>query len=258
MYFESIAGNRDRWNTPSASIDFTGVNVIDGLLSPPTLRPQRWLAFADSITEGTNGDGDSYSAADQSTARSWGVLMAEGWDVEVGVVGFCSQGYSTMGPPRSEVPPFHNTTVNTWAELWRGQPRPFAGIEAVLVNHGTNDLHLADSELTVYITDFLKAFRAANPSIAIHLVVPFGGFKREAFAIAFRAYQAASQDANCRLIDISQRDSALLEDPDGDADFTAYSTDGLHPNQAGHDRIAELVLQALPADSRQMKPMWSC
>lgn len=37
------------------------------------------------------------------------------------------------------------------------------------------------------------------------------------------------------------------EDLDGDASYTTYSFDGLHPNQAGHDRIGALVSAAINA-----------
>lgn len=241
VYFESIQRNRDRWNNPSASINFTSATILSGGLLTPTLRSQRWIAFGDSMTEGVVCHGATYGNVHQCASRTWGLLVGELLDAEVGVVGFTSQGYGTPGPVVSQVPEFHGTSARTWDELYRGESRNFTGIDAILVSLGTNDVALSDTDLEILIRDFLADFRVASATTTIYLIVPFGGVRRDQITNAFNAYQTAIPDDNCYLIDITEMDAVLTEALDGYASYAAYSYDGLHPNQAGHELIAALV-----------------
>jgi GDSL-like lipase/acylhydrolase family protein/carbohydrate esterase-like protein len=246
VYLESIRRNIDRWNTPSASIDFTSVTVRGGHLIEPAPRTQRWLAFGDSRTEGINVDGSSYSNADQAAARSWAIQVAEALDAEIGVVGWVSQGWNHPSTPASNVGAYHNGVANTWSELWNGQARSFSGIDAVLVNHGFNDGASTDEQLAGYLENFLSSLRAACPDAAIYLVVPFGSSnmdRRAVYDSAVTSYRAVSGDSRVWVISINGKNPTLDEDLDGDLTYGhTYTTDSIHPNQAGHDAIAALVI----------------
>ncbi len=247
VYFESVQRNRDRWDNPVAAVSFTNATVLDGKLLSPALRSQRWIAFGNSMTEGVVCHGASYGSTNQCASRTWSILVGEQLDAEVGVVGFTSQGYGTPGVAVSHVPEFHTTSGQTWDELYYGESRNYRGIDAVLVSHVTNDVALSDADLEAYVRDFLGDFRTANADITIFLIVPFGGARRTQITTAFSAYQSATPDARCYLIDITDVDPILTEDLDGDAAFSTFSYDGLHPNLVGHDRIADLVSRAIEA-----------
>lgn len=243
VYFESARRNGDRWNNPSVSIRFDSATVADGTLTAPTLATQRWIAFGDSRTEGVNTYGDSYSNAHQGAARNWATLVGEANDAEVGAVGWVSQGYSVPAPAISNVDEFDNTTNQTWDKLFLGQARSFTGIDAIIANCGINDP--VSETVEGYVEAFLTEFRAAYPNILIYLVVPFADDEpgsSQMFIDAYNDYQAATPDSKTYLFNINGQDATLDEDLDGDGVFGAtYTYDGLHPNQAGHDRIAELL-----------------
>ncbi len=247
VVFDAVQRNRDRWDAPAASIAFTGVTVLNGELMAPSLRSQRWIVFGDSMTEAVVCKGRSYQSADQCAGQTWGLQVGEALDAEVGIVGFTSQGYGTPGPAASRVPEFHGSSARTWEEFYRGQSRSYAGVDAILVNHGTNDVALDDADLEASIIDFLQSVRTGNPSTAVYLVVPFGGARRAQVTNAYHTYQAMATDPDCYLVDITDDDPILTEDLDGDTSYATYSWDGLHPNQAGHDRVAKLVTAAIAA-----------
>jgi lysophospholipase L1-like esterase len=247
VYFESIQRNRDRWHNPPASISFTSATVLDGALLPPILRSQRWIAFGDSMSEGVCCDAADYDNVYQSAARTWSIQVGERLDAEVGIVAFTAQGFATPGPAPSQVPAFHTASVQTWQQLFSSQERNYTGIDAILVSHGTNDEAISDADLEGHVQGFLRDFRNANAGTTIYLLAPFGGARRAQITNAFHAYQAAKLDADCHLIDITDMDATLTEDLNGDATYSTYSYDGLHPNQAGHDRIAVLVSNAIDA-----------
>jgi lysophospholipase L1-like esterase len=247
VIWKGVMPNGDRWNTPSVQLRVTSVTIIGTTLTTPTLASERWIVFGDSITEGINALGDTYQGADQDASNTWALQVAANFNAELGTVGFSGQGY-TVTVSRNNIDEFHTAGgARTWHELFNNQSRSFAGIDTVLVAHGANDSGAEASTVESNVEDFLVNFRTANASIRIYLLMPFGGFQRTAITNAFNDYQTVTRDINCFLIDISQVDAMLLEALDGDGTFATYSEDGLHPNQAGHDRIAELVIARIDA-----------
>jgi lysophospholipase L1-like esterase len=248
VVFRGISNNTDdleRWSVPQLQLRVTGVTVTGGSLTTPSLLSQRWLVFGDSITEGAHALASGEGGEFQDASEVYGLQVAANFNAEVGIVGFSAQGYDHSP---GDVPEFHVAGgANSWDELFSGQSRSFSGIDTILVAHGANDFFFGESTSAVEadVEDFLADFRAANPSIRIYLCIPFGGFIRTTITNAFNDYQTATPDVNCFLIDISQENGTLLEALDGDGTFSTYSTDGTHPNQAGHDLIASLLIAAI-------------
>jgi lysophospholipase L1-like esterase len=250
--FKGTGSTTDRWNTPSAVLRVTSLSATFGVLASPTLASSRWLFFGDSITEGINVTGTSYAASVQNATRAWGVQLAASEIAEVGIIGFVSQGWAQLGD--GNIPVFHDAAGNqTWDKHWAGQARSFTGIDTIVVNVGANDtlggVPSSDSDVQTRTQDFLTVFTTANPAIAVYLVLPFGGFKATPITAAYTAFKAANpSNTTVRLIDLNLAagDPTLFEALDGDGVFATYSLDGIHPNQAGHDRLAALLYAALP------------
>ena len=256
LWFRAVTpGIQDRWNTPSVQIRITSLTVTGGTLTTPTVATKRWLFFGDSLTEGTNCNGDTYLAGINDGSNTFAQQVSQALDAEVGTIGFVSQGYMTLPNAGHNITYFHQTGgSHTWHQQFLNQARDFSNIDAVFFCHGTNDvINAVDSEtLETHIEDLLTDFRAANASTTMYLVVPFCGIDRSTWQEAFADYQSATLDENCFLVDvIDQENATFAEDINGDETFgSTYTADGLHPNQAGHDYIAGL----LEANLRRIAP----
>jgi lysophospholipase L1-like esterase len=186
------------------------------------------LIYGDSIVEQAN------TGAETSFAAVLGGLQG----AEFGAVGFGGQGWvqkGIVGTPFGESWQYHFAGVKR--DL--GQPIP----DAIYNNMGINDAGSGQSPEAVQreIFDWLTAVRQSTSyQTKIYVVVPFnlGDDGRypghaEAYRAGIRDYQADNpDDQQVYLVDLGR---------DGWEAVLNNSNDALHPNQAGCERLAQLV-----------------
>jgi hypothetical protein len=84
------------------------------------------------------------------------------------------------------------------------------------------------------VQGFLRDFRNANAGTTIYLIWPHsaepGGPKSPMLSTLTRL---PSLMPTAHLIDITDMDATLTEDLNGDASYSTYSYDGLHPEPGG-------------------------
>ena len=226
----------NRWNPPHSILRITALNV-HGTLSAPTLKTKRWLIFGDSITEGFNCLGSSSTSLDRDASHTWAQQFAAVHDAEAGTIGFGGQGWVSLCPDLTH---FHDpgvTSQQSWRYLWSGVDRSFSGIDAVFINHGTNDFDKDPANVRASVDDFLRVFRPAYPTIQVYLIVPFGGSIRPILTDAVNDWNASHGGGHdVKLLDLGDAGAVDLTGTPG-----TYSYDGVHPNQAGHSRLATLL-----------------
>lgn len=108
----------------------------------------------------------------------------------------------------------------------------FTGYQAnvVVINLGANDAdhNVPDAEFQIYYTTFLQNVRASYPHAMILALGPFDERKAAATQVAVQTVNAAG-DNNVRYIDTTGWVSA------------SDTNDGVHPSDAGHVKIANLL-----------------
>lgn len=143
----------------------------------------------------------------------------------------------------------------------------FSGVEIAVIQHGINDYHagtpIEDPEDPYDEYTYLgalrcavKDLRAANPQIRILLVTP-------TYTWYLLTDQTCEETDNGggRLEDYVEAELALAEELGVEVldlyhdfypheiweDWALYTMDGIHPSEAGRDKIAEMIAQALGA-----------
>jgi lysophospholipase L1-like esterase len=249
LYFNAAGSGVDRWTTPLSAVRVTGL-VANGAFAAPATRSQRLLVFWDSIGEGAALGGATGTTMVSDATQSSIPAMAVGLEAEVGAVCFSGQGYARAGG--GGVPMLYNTAspaASAWDRHSGGQSRLVNGLlspapDYVVCALGTNDglAGIADATVTATVAAWLAAARGAAPSARLCVVVPLGRYKAAAIGAGVAAYQTATPDALCHLIDLGAELGAGLTaaTPGG----TRTSADGTHPRGVHNGAVAaELVRQ---------------
>jgi len=252
LYILNSLQSQDRWLTPLASVSVTGLLLDAGAKTlPATLRPKRMLAFWDSIGEGVRdlGSGGSDLTDNDSTASSM-MVVAAGLSAELSLVAFGRQGYTIYG--NGNVAPLFipgNDTISAWDKFDAKNSRLNSRKELdpnpdyIFCGHATNDRGVASDIVQRSAVGWLTAQRAASPKSWIFIVVPYGGFHREAVTNAYKEYKGKSNDAAVILIDLGDAGSEGLNV----GHPSLYGSDGLHPTALRNGGLgAMLVAAAVP------------
>lgn len=249
----SSTASMDRWTTPVQSLRITGMVLDNGAsTSAPTLLSKKTLFYGDSITEG-------YSVISSVTPgfegqQTWGPELAIALGCEYAIAAFAGQGLVTAEGSPSNIPALYNATatLGTWdrfdgaphSRLSSGSLSPAP--DYIVVNIGTNDRSGNQSTVCTTMTALLGALRTAAASATIIVIVPFGGGSRGSGTTlgitgGFNAYQAATPDTKCYLIDIGNVTGMTY------VGASKSSADGTHPNIYEVPLLATQVTQAVQA-----------
>jgi lysophospholipase L1-like esterase len=219
----------NRWHEPKNRVRVTAMKLDDGVkLQPPPTRPHNMFLLWDSI--GYECEGDSN--------KNFVVPFAKIMDSEVGRNTNGGEGYTVDGfdvPPAETAWPF---CYEGASRLVRGKLNPPP--DYIVIGHGTNDFlrKTKDADLSTSVAKILTALRAAAPAAKLMVVVPFGGFNREAITAGFHAYQTQTADKAAYLIDLGPAAQAGI-DRCGVA--TSHAADGLHPSAAWAAELGRML-----------------
>jgi len=197
-------------------LHITSINLsVGGTLSAPTIRPKKMVVYGDSITEGDLSAGPNRNGSSQDASLTYGWLLAEALDAEVGIIGFYGKTWSWFDA--------------SWPNHAQGVSRLVGGLltpapDYVVINYGENDNNPGPAASTVTAT--LAAVSAAAPTAKIIDLIPFSGKSRTNLS-------AATLPSNGYRIDLAP--------PEMLAGSLVWSYDGLHPNQRGHANLAALL-----------------
>lgn len=209
----------DRWNS-----DFDRLKILNLVLDggaqtlPPALRPNRMVAYGDSITEGASTLASDDFVYNAQWSTTWDSLLSSSLNAEISVIGFQGQGYEQEG--QGQVPGF----LTAYNQIRAGVPRTFSSPNYVFIHHGSNGIVTQSDVATM-----LGRIQASYPNAAVYLDVPFGGYNRDAIRNAF----AAQSNPNSFLIDLGGQ---------GETVVGANSTDGAHPNPTGDALLEAMML----------------
>lgn len=243
IWFVASEYAQDRWTVPLEALRITGLTLdTGGSAAAPTLLPRRILFFGDSITEGARTESaHNDPTRDDDATHAFTYTCAAALGAELGVVGVAQQGWTVPG--QGSVPNF----AAAWPFHFTGKPRVFSpSPDYVVVVQGVNDALAPADPLQVKAAaqSWLVAARAAMPSSRLCIVVPFGGFEREALTQAVQAYKAAhASDTRVFLIDLGVSVQTGLTAPSGAP--SQRSHDGIHPNAAASEALGTQLAAAL-------------
>lgn len=222
VYITQDGGVGSTYNTPKNRVHITGIVLsAGGSLSAPTIKPKRAAIYGDSITEGDLSAGGPRSAASQDAFLTYGWMMGQALDAEVGIIAFYGQLFSHFAASWAN----HASGVS---RLIGGQLSPAP--DFVTIAYGENDGNPGPAAAAV--TSALAAVAAAAPASKIALFVPFSGKARTNLS-------AATLPPNAVRIDL-----ARYEMQPGN---TVWSYDGQHPNARGHANLGALAAAAVAA-----------
>ena len=222
VYILQDGGQAQNYTTPNNRFQVTGVVLsAGGTLSAPAVRGKTMIAYGDSITEGDLSNGGPRSATSQDASLTYGWLLAEALDAEVGIVGFYGMNWAWFD--------------STWSNYAQGMSRLISGRltpapDYVTINYGENDGNPGPAASTVTAT--LAAISAAAPAAKIINLIPFSGRARANLS-------AATLPANGYRIDLAP--------PEMVNGALVWSYDGQHPNQRGHANLASLLANRVNA-----------
>jgi lysophospholipase L1-like esterase len=244
IVYEFVRGNYniDAYTTPVMAIRETGLilGIAGTAASPADLQPDRMFVAGDSITAGLSllsaanpGGGD----ATATYAKALGIALG----AEVGIGGKGGVGWAFAGG--ANVPAF----TTEWKNAWNGQARSFPTLKRLVAVMGTNDglNGVTDSAVTTAVTSWLSDARATvGTATWIHIVIPFGGFKRSAITAAVASYLTSHAGDKTDLIDLGTLIQAGLSGPYGTATRPA-PFDGIHPNAIAHGQLGAALAVAI-------------
>ena len=229
-----------RWNETSA-VKISSVQMDTGWESADVDEPtDTMLSFGNSITEGAGMLGAATNGAEYvlyaSSIDSYAAHIAEALGARDCRSALGGTGWDSTW--NGDVPSF----PNTWDKYSSGNSRLSAGLLSpdptwILVNMGTNG-GLASSTT---LADWLADVRAAAPTAKIVVLVPFGQNAVSNITAGFNAYQTASPDSRCKLIDLG----AIEGVGPTIATATYRTTDGLHPDKREHARLGAVIAAAI-------------
>lgn len=220
----------DVWNSPINALKVTSLSLDDGAtVSIPTILPRLLRVDGDSITEGLRAIDTTDTPAGGSAVIAYPYLLAGLLNTELTKLGYGSQGWVSgwLG------------NIPTYPEAvdyyYNGVSRLSGGVLAHapdywLIAQGTND---HDSDISSLVqTRIGQARIEAGAACQIFVVIPFCGAEREAITSNYNAYIAANpSDTKVHLIDLGA--------------ISYGTTDGTHPNAAGHQTIATALAAAI-------------
>lgn len=195
------------------SVDFQGITVNDGATLVPIVLPKRirYVAYGDSITHG-------FSASKVTNTYPYMLAAKEGWElVNMGFGG-------------------REATASDGLALAAISP------DVVTILMGFNDYYL-NKPLLTYEQDLqgiLRGIRTKCPLIPIYLITPLWsteplptklGLRLEDYRAVVRRVAGTANDPHLHLI----------EGPDLIPNLPEYFTDGIHPNDAGFQKLAETL-----------------
>lgn len=202
----------DRWTnlTVGASVFKVLGVVLDAgsTIAQATAKSKKMLEFGDSRLEGANSAGSSNGAGDQDATLSFGVLLANAFNAEYGLIGSSNQGYEQAGYGNEP------NVLSAWNLQAAGITRNFAAFDYITVCFGRNGTTTSTDVKTL-----LTNLRGAVPGAIIFQLQTYGQDIVSTIAAGFAAYQAATPDPKC-----------FLEDPGANFINALNSNDLIHLN----------------------------
>lgn len=202
--------------------------ALDGR-EPPRYTPPAGATEAAEVEQPTVAFlGDSYMAGsgeDSGEAARWPAIVSEerGWQPLMFATG--GTGFTTAGSQKG---------ADRFADR---VPRIVAAApDTVIVGGGANDAQADPAAFEAAVSEVLSGLRAGLPDARLIVLSPFWRAEPPESVLRMRdvlAEQAAVVDGT--LVDVS----GLFADGDG------IGADGVHPTDAGHARIAEILTPQL-------------
>lgn len=200
LIFAAVAwDSKDRWNTPSMVLRFTGFELDNGDdVTTPTTYSSYMIVYGDSFAEGHEVNGSGVSVTNQDASQAFPYIIGRAFDCEVGIVAYAGQGYTTQVGSNNNVP----DVEAAYGSYFSGQSRLSAGLlspapDYILIAHGTNDSGSSDAAVTTAVSNTITALRAAAPTTEIFILIPPGLVKQAAIEDGV----TASGDASTFVID---------------------------------------------------------
>jgi len=191
------------------------VDALDGEIEPAPAQP-KWLAYGDSVAEG-------WCAS--SPAGAWPALAGRRYNLDVRNLGYA-------GAARGEIV----------------SAEQLAGVAAsvISITHGTNcwtRVPFSEGMLYEGTRAFLEVVRQGHPETPIVVVSPVVRPDAEATPNRLGATLADLRRAMERATDerIGAGDDRLWLIPGGDLLRPEHLSDGIHPDDAGHEILAEVI-----------------
>lgn len=164
----SLDANAERWSTPNLNVKVNGIDIdYDASHPSQTLRTKRLIVYGDSLTDGVGAlaAGDASTSADPTQSFGW--LIAQAFDAEVGVISWGGQGY-TRGinneAASSTNPSIYNSTDanESWNKYKSGASRLVSGAfspvpDYLWVISGHNDVTLTATPVTAVLDEMRTA-----------------------------------------------------------------------------------------------------
>jgi lysophospholipase L1-like esterase len=230
---KDVDEREERWRPPfKSALRIEGFELPGGSLekAPPAPR-LRFTFLGDSITQGVSVlcSSSGSDCADGTLDYAWRV--ADTFRAGLEQVGFGGQGLTDYGG--GNVPPArHALGLN-----FDGSPAGAWDADVVVVNQGSNDAINGASEATIRAAylDYLRKVRTRYPRAYILALEPFGfwGWGMGHASSAVRGAVEEFRDARTAFVWTRGWLSP--------GDFT----DGLHPSDAGHQRITERLIETI-------------
>jgi len=235
VVLKSADEHQPRWKPPLvASLAVTGIAVPGGaFLRPPRARKRIIEFVGDSMTEGIlvhkpqAGKGWTDFADSRLT---YAFRVAEALGAEPRIIGFGAQG--VVRPGNGGVPP----AGLAYPFAYDGVPAKDAPADIVVIAHGCNDSHVKNIEAGY--RNLIGLVRRHSPDAAIFCIV---GFPQCHPASIARAVAAVRGDGDEKVHFVPTH---------GWVDRKTETTDGVHPNVAGHEKAAEKLLDVIRATLR--------
>jgi lysophospholipase L1-like esterase len=233
VVFKGADERQSRWDPPlEADVTFIGLTLAPGgrLLDPPDEPPLSIEFLGDSITEGVfvNGTGEARPEVDDAR-RTYAFQTGKALGASLSIVGFGLIGITRPG--NGGVP----DALEAFSYVYGGQLKDRFRPRLCVINLGTNDSAAPSDLFSVRYAAYLRLIRGDYHEALIVCIRPFNGAHADDIR---RTVQRRRADGDPR---------AFYVDTTGWIDPARDTTDGLHPNVAGHTRAAGRLTDALRA-----------
>lgn len=209
-YLESPASGINRYNSPSTNSVLIDNFQTNGSFTAASLSPRRLLVLAgDSISAGYYGDPSGQLVKQNCTSAIWPGISI-GRNAELSVMAINGIGYTENGD--GNFPPAWTPGNLAASSLGMFNSANSIVSGGSFINHwddiclfdGTNDgiKGATDAATQASVLGLLPVVRGWAPSGNIFLIIPMGQWKDAPITAAFNAYQAATPDPKCFLIDL--------------------------------------------------------
>jgi lysophospholipase L1-like esterase len=217
---------QSRWTPPLvASVTFLSFDVTGGAVDPSPRPIKRKIEFlGDSITEGVLVHKGTEAVKDTAPWRAdarldYACQTSLALDAEWRQVGFGFQGLTHPG--NGGVP----VAQDAFGFIYANVARDSWQADAVVINQGTNDGGADSQTFRPLYATFLQRIRAAYPNAQIAALRPFNGAH-------------ADDIKNEVMVRTTGGDKKVFYvDTTGWIDPATDCTDGLHPNEQGHQKV---------------------